>query len=143
MRRQDIDVILVRLDVRVALLHLGEAFVPERHGVDDAVGLGGQGDVLLLGARANSKANFSTRSTPLRVKIASWMANSCSVPWNMRPPIWLYSPSVFSRTTQKSISPGLRLASGEGTPSNSRTGRRFTYSSKSRRIGISRPHSDT
>ena len=61
----------------------------------------------------------------------------------MRPPSVLYSPSVFSRTTQKSISPGLRLASGDGTPSNRRTGRRFTYSSKSRRIGISRPHSET
>src|SRR5260370_1388832 len=61
----------------------------------------------------------------------------------MRPPIELYSPSVFSRTTQKSISPGLRLASGDGTPSNSRTGRRFTYSSNSRRRGISKPHSET
>jgi len=61
----------------------------------------------------------------------------------MRPPIELYSPSVFSRTTQKSMSPGLRLASGDGTPSNSLTGRRFTYSSNSRRIGIKRPHSET
>ena len=92
---------------------------------------------------ANSKANFMTRSTPLRVKIACWMAISSSVPWNMRPPTELYSPSVFSRTTQKSISPGLRLASGLGTPSNSRTGRKFTYSSNSRRIGMSRPHSET
>src|SRR6267378_2162814 len=52
---------------------------------------------------ANSKANFITRSTPLRVKTASCTANSFSVPWNMRPPSWLYSPSVFSRTTQKTI----------------------------------------
>ena len=61
---------------------------------------------------AKSKANLRMRSTPLRVKMACWMAISSSVPWNMRPPIELYSPSVFSRTTQKSISPGLRLASG-------------------------------
>ena len=48
MRRQDVDVILVRLDVRVLLAHLGEALVPEWHGVDDAVRLGGRGHVLLL-----------------------------------------------------------------------------------------------
>ena len=85
-----------------------------------------------------------TRSTPLRVNTASWTANSVSVPWNMRPPIELYSPSVFSRTTQKSMSPGLRLASGDRhaleqahRAAGSRT------ASKPRRIGISRPHSET
>ena len=87
MRGQDVDVVLVGLDVGIVLLHLGEALVPERHGVDDAVGLGGRGHVLLLAACcANSKANFMTRSTPLRVKTASCMAISFSVPWNMRPP---------------------------------------------------------
>ena len=40
------------------------------------------------------------RSTPLRVKIDSWIAISRSVPANMRPPVAEYSPSVFSRTTQ-------------------------------------------
>ena len=44
-----------------------------------------------------------------------------------------YSPSVFSRTTKKSMSPGLRPASGERTPGIRRTGRRFTYWSNSRR----------
>ena len=53
-----------------------------------------------------------------------------------------YSPSVFSRTTQKSMSPGLRLASGQGTPGISRTGRRLMYWSNSRRNRISEPHSE-
>ncbi len=41
--------VLVGLDGWIFLLHLGEALVPERHRMDDAVGLGGRGDVLLLG----------------------------------------------------------------------------------------------
>ncbi len=49
MRGQDVDVILVGLDAGVFLLHLGEALVPERHRMDDAVRLGGRSDVLLLG----------------------------------------------------------------------------------------------
>ena len=60
----------------------------------------------------------------------------------MRPPIAEYSPSVFSRTTQKSMSPGLRPASGDGTPGISRTGRRLTYWSNSRRNRMSEPHSE-
>ncbi len=60
-----------------------------------------------------------------------------------RPPTCEYSPSVFSLTTQKSMSPGLFPASGHGTPGSSRTGRRLTYCSNARRIGISSPHSDT
>ncbi len=61
----------------------------------------------------------------------------------MTPPAFEYSPSLFSRTTQKSMSPGLRLASGDATPGMRRTGLRFTYCWKPRRIGISNPHSDT
>ena len=41
------------------------------------------------------------------------------------------------------MSPGFLPASGHSTPSNSRTGRRLTYWSKARRIGISRPQSET
>ena len=52
------------------------------------------------------------RSTPLRVKTVSWITTSRSVPSNIRPPTLEYSPSVFSRTTQKSMSPGSRPASG-------------------------------
>src|SRR3990170_678448 len=65
-----------------------------------------------------------------------------SMPKNLRPPIDEYSPSVFSRTTQKSMSPGLRLASGHGTPGISRTGRRLTYWSNSRRNFINEPHKE-
>ena len=72
-------------------------------------------------------ANLRMRSTPVRVKTACWTTNSRSVPANIRPPTDEYSPSVFSRTTRKSISPGRRPASGHGTPGISRTGRRLTY----------------
>ena len=76
---------------------------------------------------ASSNANFRMRSTPMRLITVSCMTISRSVPANIRPPIAEYSPSVFSRTTQKSMSPGLRPASGDGTPGISRTGRRLTY----------------
>lgn len=41
------------------------------------------------------------------------------------------------------MSPGLRPAKGQGTPSNKRTGRRLMYWSNSRRNLSSEPHSDT
>jgi hypothetical protein len=47
-RGEDVDVVLGGLDVGVALGHGGEALVPERHGVDDAVRLGGGGEVPAL-----------------------------------------------------------------------------------------------
>src|SRR5713226_2116888 len=59
-----------------------------------------------------------------------------SSPWPKRPPTCEYSPSVFSRTTQKS---GLPSRSGERTPGRRRTDRRLTYWSNSRRIGMSSP----
>ena len=37
----------------------------------------------------------------------------------------------------------VRPLSGDSTPLSKRTGRRFTYCSKWRRIGINRPHSET
>ena len=64
--------------------------------------------------RASSNANRRMRSTPLRENTDSWNTISRSVPSNIRPPTDEYSPSVFSRTTTKSMSPGLRLASGDG-----------------------------
>ena len=45
MGAQDIDMILVSPDLGILRGHLGEAFVPIRHRVDDAIGLGGRGDV--------------------------------------------------------------------------------------------------
>ena len=46
-RAQNIDVVLVGTDVGILRGHLGEAFVPVWHGVDDAVRLGGGRDVFL------------------------------------------------------------------------------------------------
>src|SRR6202046_4927272 len=76
---------------------------------------------------ASSNANFKIRATPVRVIPVCWVTNSRSVSGNIRPPTDEYSPSVFSRTTQKSISPGLRPARGDGTPGINRTGRRVAY----------------
>src|SRR5918993_4156420 len=66
----------------------------------------------------------------------------------MRPPIDEYSPSVFSRTTTKSIAPGghgipLRSTSGDRIPGINLHGRKLTYWSNSRLNLISEPHSDT
>src|SRR2546422_1854345 len=54
-----------------------------------------------------------------------------------------YSPSLFSRTIQKSISPGFQFLSGVSIPSKRRTGRKLTYCRKWRRMGIKRPHNET
>ena len=83
------------------------------------------------------------RSTPRRVKTVVCCTISCSVPSKLRPPIDEYSPSLFSRTTMKSISPGLRSASGERMPGIRRTGRMLAYCSNARRILMSRPQSET
>jgi hypothetical protein len=93
--------------------------------------------------RASSKAYFKIRSTPLREKTDCWKTISRSVPSYIRPPTLEYSPSVFSRITKKSMSPGLRSASGVRMPGMRRHGRRLTYWSKSRRNLMSEPHSDT
>src|ERR1700709_505085 len=76
---------------------------------------------------ARSNASSQRGAAQVRGITVCWVTNSRSVSGNMRPPTEEYSPSVFSRTTQKSISPGLRLASVGGTPGISRTGRKFTY----------------
>ena len=60
---------------------------------------------------------------PLRVKIAVSTATSIGSPRWERPPAPAYSPSVFSRTTTKSISPGAVPASGPLTPGSRTEGR--------------------
>jgi hypothetical protein len=82
------------------------------------------------------------RSTPRRVKMLDWITTSSSVPSKLRPPIEEYSPSLFSRTTMKSMSPGFRSASGDRIPGISRTGRMLAYCSKLRRSLIRRPQSE-
>ena len=81
---------------------------------------------------ANSKANFSTRSTPWRDITVCCMTISRSVPSNMRPPMLEYSPSVFSRTIHMSMAPGFsgcpcRSTRGLRMPGIRRAGRRLTY----------------
>ena len=80
------------------------------------------------------------RSQARRVKIFSWIAISNSVSRLSRPPTSEYSPSLFSRTMMKSMSPAFRPLSGLVIPSSNRAGRRFTYCLNPRRIGISKPH---
>ena len=79
----------------------------------------------------------------MREKTDCWKTISRSVPSHIRPPTLEYSPSVFSRTTKKSMSPGRRSASGVRMPGMSRQGRRLTYWSKSRRNLMSEPQSET
>ena len=64
------------------------------------------------------------RGTPHEVANETSVAISCGVPVRSEPPLPTYGPSVPSRTTTKSISPG--SARGEVTPGYSLPGRRFT-----------------
>ena len=57
-----------------------------------------------VAARAN--ASRTTRSTPNAVLTLTSVAISCGVPTRSAPPLPVYGPSVPSRTTTKSISPG-------------------------------------
>jgi len=68
----------------------------------------------------------ATRSTPNAVLMLSCVAISCGVPRRITPPAPVYGPSVPSRTMTMSIVSGVPSASGEDTPGNSLTGRRFT-----------------
>ncbi len=72
---------------------------------------------------------------------ASCTAISSSKPRLRRPPISLYSPSTFSRTTTRSIWSAPRT--GEDTPGSARAGRTLANWRNARRIGISSPQSDT
>jgi len=76
---QDIDMKLVRADIREFSRHLMKAFVPERHGMMIPFDFVADVRCLFL-LRANSKANFITRSTPRRVKTVCCTAISSSVP---------------------------------------------------------------
>src|SRR5690242_7891974 len=43
MSGQDVDMVLIGADSRIIGRHLVEAFIPERHGMDDPVGFCGRG----------------------------------------------------------------------------------------------------
>ena len=96
---------------------------------------------------ANSKENFSTRSTPMRDITVSCITISRSVPGYIRPPMLEYSPSVFSRTMYMSISPGARgvpslRTTGAMMPGIKRAGRKLMYWSNSRRNNKREPHKE-
>ena len=76
---EGIDVDPAGGDVGVLDGQLAEDLVPEGHGVDDPVRLGGRGE-LAAALRASSKANRMTGIRPRRVKTDSWTAISSSVP---------------------------------------------------------------
>jgi hypothetical protein len=81
-RGEDVDVILVGANARIARGHFAEALVPVGHRDRDAVRLGGRGDVCFsLRVFASSNANFMMRSTPVRVKMVCWNTVSRSVPF--------------------------------------------------------------
>ena len=90
--------------------HRAEALVPVRHRDRDAVRLGRRRQVLLRRACARVRTRTSgCGRRPCGVNTDCWNTISRSVPSNIRPPTDEYSPSVFSRTTTKSMSPGLRF----------------------------------
>ena len=144
MRGQDVDVVLVGADVRDSCAAIARKR-SSQYGIVIEMPFDLVADVRCFAGRvrASSNAKRMMRSTPLRENTDSWNTISRSVPSYMRPPTDEYSPSVFSRTTTKSMSPGLRLASGEGIPGISLHGRMLTYWSKWRRNRMSEPHSDT
>ena len=80
---------------------------------------------------------------PRRLNRASCTTVSSAVPAASVRPAPQYSPSVFSRTTTKSIERGVPAFRGESSPASSLTGRRFTYWSKPWRMGSSSPRSET
>ncbi len=81
------------------------------------------------------------RSAPKRVVQLTCVDTSAGMPLYWMPPMPVYRPSVFSRTTTKSISLGSLSFSGVQTPGYSRTGRRLMYWSSSKRVRSSKPFS--
>ncbi len=119
-----VDVEVVNSDVGVLGGHLVDQPRPDRAGVDEHVGLVHEGELATRRRAARAKASLTTRSTPNAVLRLTSVATSWGVPTRIDPPLPVYGPSVPSRTTTKSTSPG--SASGVGTPGKIRDGRRFT-----------------
>ena len=122
---QDVDVILVGAHGRIARRHRFHAFVPVRHRDRDAVRLGRRGQMLFRPAVSQL------------VRVAQHAIDAASREDRLLDDDFVvgalveaaaddeYSPSVFSRTIEKSMSPGARPASGEVMPGIKRTGRKF------------------
>src|SRR5712692_157689 len=90
-------------------------------------------------ASATANAASQMRSTPFRVLISTSCAISSGVPFLKVPPVPVYRPSVFSRTTTKSSSRRPLPLSGLSRSSSSWQGRRLMYRSSSKRIASRMP----
>lgn len=111
-----------RLLYRGILGYLPEYFIPIGHGIDDAVRLCCRRDVPFWPfiCQFTSKAYDSPYTFPGKDRCL--MTISCSVPAYIFPPMLEYSPSLFSLTTQKSISSGFLSLKGLAIPLKSLTG---------------------
>jgi hypothetical protein len=126
-RGQDVDVELVGADAGIARGHLAEALVPVRHRDRDAVRLGRRREVLRRSPARELERELQDAIDTFAREDRFLEHDLALGAFEHPPPTDEYSPSVFSRTTMKSTSPGFLPASGVGMPGISRQGRRFTY----------------
>ena len=143
MRGQDVDVELVGADVRVIRLHRREALVPERHGVDDAVRLGRGGDVLLrpLARQLEGVAHDAVGAAAGEDRFLhrGFVLGAAE---HAPADLGILALDVLAHDEEVDV---VGPAAGERArhAAQQRQGRRFTYCWNSRRIGISRPQSET
>ena len=135
---------LSTVHVGIVRPHRVGAAVPPRHADRDAVALGGHGQVLAR-ARARQLEGVSAardrRRGARRPTPGSRSRARC--PRTSRRPARCTRPRCSRARRRSRCRRACGPASGHGTPSNSRTGRRLTYWSNSRRNFSSEPHSET
>ena len=119
--------------------------VPERHRVDDPVGLRGADQMRpRAAARPARRRSATTRSVPRRVKIElldRQLVVGAAVQSGRR--LGVLALGVLAHDDEVDVRRSATRAAARGSPGSSCTGRRFTYCRKARRIGISSPHSET
>jgi hypothetical protein len=120
----DINVEFVLGDIRKGFEHIEHALVPVGHGDGDSIGFGGGGQVFFLAFLCEIEGEFQD-AVDAYAGHRGLLNDHFAV--GALPPMEEYSPWVFSRTTKKSMSLGLRPASGQDKPGVSRTGLRLTY----------------
>jgi len=101
---------------------LARRFVPIRHGIESA-GIASPSPVLLQAVMCRSNANFRIGRRRFRVIPVCCVTNRILYPENIRQPP-TNTRLVCAPNPEIDIA-GLRLASGDGTPGISRTGRRI------------------
>ena len=143
--RQDVDVLLVATSRRDSCAAIA-ATRSSQYGMRDrdAVALGRRRDVLARRVRASSKANFSMRSTPLRVKIDLLHHDLALGAFEHHAADRrVLALGVLAHDRASRCRPALRSGERRRHAGNRRAGRRLTYWSNSRRNLISEPHSET